>query len=141
MRLCLLHQLVNKAFSNTQCKGQPQRSVGPQVRIEDPKFHLHRVPLNLSCAVSTRAGSHSQTSQNCHAEGCHQLGLKTPTKKWILNHPPLKEFDDTCSKISCPGFMFYILKMGRYKYCFLFLHLYVAHQGSLILFPILGSVA
>ncbi|XP_048951188.1 homeodomain-interacting protein kinase 2 isoform X12 [Canis lupus baileyi] len=44
------------------------------------------------------------------------MGLKTPTemptKKWILNHLPLKEFDDTCSKISFPVFVFYIFKMS-----------------------------
>lgn len=56
-------------------------------------------------------GLHSQTSQNCNAEICHEMGpntpTKMPTKKWILNHLPLKEFDDTCSKISFPVFVLY----------------------------------
>lgn len=71
--------------------------------------------------MSISIGLHSQTPQNCNAEIYH-VGLKTPTKiptkKWILNHLPLKEFDDTCSKISFPVFMFYIFKMSKYKYCF-----------------------
>lgn len=68
--------------------------------------------------MSTSVGLYSQSSQNCSPEVYHQMGLKTPTKKWILNHLPLKEFDDTCSKISFPVFMFYIFKMRKYKYCF-----------------------
>lgn len=88
--------------------------------LEDPKSQVNHVPLYLRCVMSISIGLHSQTSQNSHTEISHQMGLKTPTKmptkKWILNHLPLKEFDDTCSKISFPVFVFYIFKMSKYKY-------------------------
>ena len=97
-------------------------------KLEDPKLY------SLGCALSTSVGSYSQTSPNCSIRVCPQMGLKTPTKKWILNHLPLKEFDDTCSEISFLCLCFIFLKMSKYKYCFPSYHIWEVNQGSLINF-------
>lgn len=90
--------------------------------LEDPKIQVNHVPPYPRCVMSISIDLHSPTSQNSNTQSSRQMGLKTPTKmptkKWVLNHLPLKEFDDTCSKISFPVFVFYIFKMSKYKYCF-----------------------
>lgn len=61
-------------------------------------------------------------------------------RKEILNHLPLKEFNDTGSKISFPVFVFYIFKMSKYQYCFSTHHIWAANLSSVILSLILDSV-